>query len=59
MLIKRAASPGAVSFVQFEKDRNRSKLHGSNIINYRVFLTVTLYLMAVIPYIMREKISTQ
>jgi hypothetical protein len=35
----RAASPGAVSFVQFEKDRNRSKKFTrlENIVNYCAF----------------------
>jgi hypothetical protein len=44
VLTKRAASPGAVSFVQFEKDRNRSKSHGSNIIDYRLFFKLLLYI---------------
>jgi hypothetical protein len=35
--VKRAASPGAVSLYSLRKDRNRSKLHGSNIINCRTF----------------------
>jgi hypothetical protein len=35
--MKRAASPGAMPFCNLRKDRNRSKLYGSNIINCRAF----------------------
>jgi hypothetical protein len=59
VLIKRAASPGAVSFVQFYKDRYRSKNHTALIV-LRYFKPITLYIFGGGNFVlMRGKIPSQ
>jgi hypothetical protein len=53
--MKRAASPGTVLFYSLKKDRNRSELHGSNIINCRTFLNHHSMLMKMIFMLCAEK----